>query len=106
MSSRRKRRFGLQTANQQSIKSEICGPARIKVAGFRAIHGEVLFIDMQSEDDEYQPRIGYVPLKQCGAAVDLIGRRLIPVGYMDLKSLILDRRRTDPGGLKSGAPDL
>ena len=54
---------------------------------------------MQSEDGEYQPLIGHIPLEQCGAAVDPIGHRLIPVGYMDLKTV----RAPGPAGARSDA---
>ena len=38
-------------------------------------------------DGEYEPLLGYIALEQCGAAVDLIGHRLLPVRAMDLKRL-------------------
>ena len=75
----------LQTATQESIKGTVCGPVRIKVEGFRAVHNEVLFIDMEPEDGKYEPLLGYIALEQCGAAVDLIGHRLVPVRYMDVR---------------------
>ena len=76
----------LQTATQETIEGAVCGPVRIKVEGFRAIHNEVLFVDMAPEDGEYEPLLGYIALEQCGAAVDRIGHRLIPVRYMDAKT--------------------
>ena len=63
----------------------MCGPVRITVEGFRPVHNEVLFIDMDPEDGRYEPLLGYIALEQCGAAVDLIGHRLVPVRYMDAK---------------------
>ena len=75
----------LQTATQESIKSTVCGPVRVQVEGFRAIYNEVLFIDMEPEDGEFEPLLGYIALEQCGAAVDLVGHRLLPVRYMDAK---------------------
>lgn len=42
-------------------------------------------VDMEPDDGEYEPLLGYLVLEQCGAAVDMIGHRLIPVKYMDLK---------------------
>ena len=75
----------LQTATQDFIKGTVCGPIRITVEGFRPVHNEVLFIDMEPEDGKYEPLLGYIPLEQCGAAVDLIGHRLVPVRYMDAK---------------------
>lgn len=36
-----------ETATQQTIKGEVCGPVRIQIEGFRPIHSEVSFVDMQ-----------------------------------------------------------
>jgi len=77
----------LQTATQEVVKGTICGPVKIKVEGFRAIYNEVLFIDMEPDNGEYEPLLGYIVLEQCGAAVDTIGHRLLPVKYMDAKSM-------------------
>jgi predicted aspartyl protease len=77
----------LETATQAIIKGIVCGPVKIKVEGFRAIFNEVLFLEMKPGDGEYEPLLGYIVLEQCGAAVDMIGHRLIPVKHMDLKAL-------------------
>ena len=76
----------LQTATQQVVSGTVCGPALVRIEGFRAIHGEVLFIEMEPEEGEYEPLLGYIPLEQCGAAVDLLGHRLLPVRYVDAKA--------------------
>lgn len=76
----------LQTATQESIRGTVCGPVRVQVEGFRAIYNEVLFIDMEPDDGEFEPLLGYIALEQCGAAVDLVGHRLLPVRYMDAKA--------------------
>jgi predicted aspartyl protease len=75
----------LETATQATVEGKICGPVRIQIEGFRPIYNEVLFVDMSPEDGEYEPLIGYVILEQSQAAVDMLGRRLIPVKHMDLK---------------------
>ncbi|MCB2262986.1 MAG: retropepsin-like domain-containing protein [Candidatus Thiosymbion ectosymbiont of Robbea hypermnestra] len=75
----------LQTATQQVVEGTVCGPVKIKVEGFRSVYNEVLFVDMEPDNGEYEPLLGYLVLEQCGAAVDMIGHRLIPVKYMDLK---------------------
>ncbi len=89
-----KQRFGafeseqpieLQTANQSIIKGLLFGPAKITVEGFRATYNEVLFIEMNPSEGEYEPLLGYVVLEQCGAAIDMLGHRIIPVKYLDLK---------------------
>jgi hypothetical protein len=75
----------LETATQEVIEGTICGPVRIQVEGFRPIYNEVLFIDMEPANGEYEPLIGYLVLEQSQAAVDMLGHRLIPVKHMDLK---------------------
>ncbi len=75
----------LETATQETVQGKICGPVRIQIEGFRLIYNEVLFVDMNPEDGEYEPLIGYVILEQSQAAVDMLGHRLIPVKRMDLK---------------------
>ena len=75
----------LQTATQEVVQGTVCGPVKITVEGFRSIYNEVLFIDMQPENGEYEPLLGYIALEQCGAAVDMLGPRLVPVQYMDAK---------------------
>ena len=77
----------MRIATQDVVDASVCGPALIKVEGFRAVYSEVLFVDMAPVDGEYEPLVGYIPLEQCGAAVDLLGHRLLPVGYLDLKAL-------------------
>ncbi len=69
----------LETATQETVEGAICGPVRIQIEGFRSIYNEVLFIDMEPANGQYEPLIGYVILEQCQAAVDMLGHRLIPV---------------------------
>ena len=58
----------------------------IGIEGFRPVSNEVIFVDMESgEDDEYEPLLGYVILEQAQAAVDMLGHRLVPVRYIDMK---------------------
>ena len=75
----------LQTATQEVVHGTVCGPVKITVEGFRSIYNEALFIDMKPENGEYEPLLGYIVLEQCGAAVDMLGHRLVPVKYMDAK---------------------
>ena len=81
----------LQTATQETVKGVVCGPVQIKIEGFRAVYNEVLFIDIEPNEGEYEPLLGYIILEQCGVAVDMIGYRLIPVKYMDVKAGITNR---------------
>ena len=75
----------VETANQSVIQGVICGPVLLRMERFRPVLAEVLFIDMQPEDGAYEPLIGYIPLEQAQAAVDLVGHRLIKVSRVDLK---------------------
>ena len=75
----------VETATQETVEGEICGPVRIEVEGFRPIHSEVLFLDMKLDNGTYEPLIGYIVLEQCQAAVDRVGHRLIPGKAIDAK---------------------
>jgi predicted aspartyl protease len=75
----------LELANQQGITGEICGPVGIQIEGFRVIYNEVLFVPMEPENGIYEPLIGYIPLEQSQAGVDMVGHRLVHVKRMDLK---------------------
>ncbi len=74
-----------ELADQSTLAGEICGPVKIQVEGFRPIYNEVLFVEMQPDDGQYEPLVGYLVLEQCQAAVDMLGHRLIQVKRMDLK---------------------
>ena len=81
----RMQELGVETATQQVVTGDLCGPAKIQIEGFRAIYNEVLFVDMQPADGFYEPLLGYLVLEQSGAAVDILGHRLLHVKHMDLK---------------------
>jgi predicted aspartyl protease len=73
-------------ADQSVKKGCVCGPLRARIGEFRPIMAEVLFLDMQpNEDGEYEPLVGYIALEQAGAAVDMLGHRLVHVKRVDLK---------------------
>lgn len=75
----------VETADQDTIQGEVCGPVRIEIEGFRPIYSEVLFIAMHPQDGVYEPLVGYLPLEQSQAAVDTLGHRLIHARRVDLK---------------------
>jgi predicted aspartyl protease len=79
------RTIELETATQAIVIGEVCGPVRIQIEGFPAIYNEVSFVEMNPEDGEYEPLIGYLVLEQSQAGVDMLGRRLITIKHMDLK---------------------
>jgi predicted aspartyl protease len=77
--------INLETATQETVQGEVCGPVRIQIEGFRPIFNEVLFVEMRPEDGIYEPLIGYIVLEQSQAGVDMLGHRLVPIKHMDLK---------------------
>lgn len=80
---RRSEPVELQLADQQVVRGEACGPVQIRMEGFRPVFNEAVFPD--SEDETPEPLLGYVILEQAQAAVDMVGHRLVPVRYIDLK---------------------
>lgn len=79
------RKAQFETATQELTEGSVCGPVRIQVEGFPPIFSEVVFVDMQPVDGDYEPLIGYIPLEQSSIAVDMLGHRLVHVKRMDLK---------------------
>ena len=78
----------LQLANQDIVEGEACWPVEIEIEGFRPVSNEVVFVDMvpgNTPGEQPTPLLGYVVLEQAQAAVDMIGHRLVPVPYLDLK---------------------
>jgi predicted aspartyl protease len=75
----------LETATQEMVPGEVCGPVKIQIEGFRQIFSEVLFVEMTPADGIYDPLIGYIVLEQSQAGVDMLGHRLVPIKHMDLK---------------------
>ncbi len=79
------RRVECETATQESISADICGPVEICIEGFDPIFSEVLFLDMKPSKGEYEPLIGYIVLEQSQIAVDMLGHRLLHAKKVDLK---------------------
>ena len=60
--------------------------AEVKIEGLRPVSNEVIFVDMKPEENaEYEPLLGCVILAPAPAAVDMLGCRLVPVKYIDMK---------------------
>ncbi|MGH7965511.1 MAG: aspartyl protease family protein [Candidatus Binatia bacterium] len=74
-----------EVADQRIISGEVAGPVQIQIEGFRSIHNEVVFLDMEPVEGRYEPLVGYLILEQSLAAVDMVGHRLVPVKHFDLK---------------------
>ncbi|HPO15679.1 MAG TPA: hypothetical protein PLI09_19715 [Candidatus Hydrogenedentes bacterium] len=79
------REVDCETATQELVKGEVCGPVEIQMEGFSPVYGEVLFLDMLPVDGVYEPLIGYIVLEQSQASVDMLGHRLIHTKKTDLK---------------------
>ena len=79
------RQIDCETAVQQIVKGDVCGPVEIRIEGFDPVYSEVLFLKMEPSDGLYEPLIGYIVLEQSQAAVDMVGHRLIHVRKIDLK---------------------
>ena len=75
----------METATQKMIEGDVCGPVRLQIEGFPPVFTEVVFVEMEPERGEYEPLIGYIPLEQSQAAVDILGHRLVHVKRFDLK---------------------
>lgn len=76
----------LLLASREVVRGEACGPVEIRIEGFRPVLNEAIFVDMgTAEEDDYEPLLGYVILEQAQAAVDMLGHRLVPVRYIDMK---------------------
>jgi predicted aspartyl protease len=78
----------VETATQETVTAEVCGPVRIQIEGFRPIFNEVAFIEMNPANGDYEPLIGYIVLEQSLASVDMPGHRLVPIKHLDLKYLL------------------
>lgn len=83
--------IGVETATQETVMAQVCGPVRIQIEGFRPIFNEVVFVDMRPTNGDFEPLIGYIVLEQSQASVDMLGHRLVPDRHMDLKSIMQKR---------------
>ena len=77
----------VETASQAVVTGDICGPILLRFGPFRQVLAEVLFIDMAPVDGRHEALLGYIPLEQARAVVDLAGHRLAKVDRVDLKAL-------------------
>lgn len=75
----------VELANQTTQKGERCGPVKLQIEGFMPIYTEVLFVDMEPKNGIYEPLLGYIPLEQSQAGVDILGHRLVHIKRVDLK---------------------
>ena len=78
----------VETATQAVVSGDICGPVLLRMGEFRPVITEALFIEMEPAEGRYEPLIGYIPLEQAQAVVDMAGRRLAKFGRVDLKAVM------------------
>lgn len=70
----------LELASGEMRTGEVCGPARVKIGNFREMFAEVLFIEMEpNEEGNFEPLIGYLPLEAIPAGIDMLNHRLFKV---------------------------
>ena len=86
----------VETATQAVVNGDICGPVLLRMGNFRPVLTEALFIEMEPSDGHYEPLIGYIPLEQAQAAVDMVGHRLVKFSRVDLKRTRLSLRWDAP----------
>ena len=77
----------LETATQEIVSGEVCGPVVIQLEGFDPINSEVLFLEMTPNDGVYDPLVGYLVLEQSLAAVDMVRHQFMPAKTADLKTV-------------------
>ena len=82
----------VETATQAVVSGDICGPVLLRMGQFRPVLTEALFIEMELAQGRYEPLIGYIPLEQAQAVVDLVGHRLAKFGRVDLKAATKQRQ--------------
>ena len=75
----------VETATPAVVSGDICGPVLLRMGDFRPVLTEALFIEMEAAEGRYEPLIGYIPLEQAQAVVDMAGHRLAKFGHVDLK---------------------
>ena len=75
----------VETATQETLRADVCGPVKIQLEGFEPVYSELLFVDLKPQDGIYAPLVGYLVLEQSQAAIDMLGHRLVHVKYLDLK---------------------
>ena len=79
------RRLEMHTATPDLVTAIVCAPARLQIEAFPPIVSEIAFVDMTPVNGDYEPLLGYIPLEQCQAAVDMLGHRLVYVKALDLR---------------------
>src|SRR2546427_12235933 len=53
------REIEVETATQETVPSEVRGPVRIQIEGFKPIFSKVLYVEMKTSKGDYERLIGY-----------------------------------------------
>src|SRR5438552_17692647 len=61
------RTIEMETATQETINGEVCGPVRIQIEGFPTILSEVSVVEMKQDAGEHEPLIRYMVLQHSKA---------------------------------------
>ena len=80
----------VETATQEIVRAEVCGPVRIQIEGFRPIFSEVCFAERNGGDGDCESLIGHLVLAQSQVGVDVLRHRLFLIKHMDLKRVQSD----------------
>lgn len=76
----------VQFSDQKEGIAEVYGPIQLRISNFREIFTEVLFLDMDADQEgRYEPLLGYIPLEQLNAQMDMNAHKLTPLKFVDLK---------------------
>ena len=68
----------LEMASGEVVDGELYGGVKVKIDNFRKIYGEILFIDMEADENgKFEPLIGYLPLEAIPVSVDMGNHRLV-----------------------------
>lgn len=72
------RQQNAELADQSKKPALIGGGVLIEIDGFHPIFSEVMFMEMEpDEDGEFEPLLGHGPLQQAHASVDMANHRLV-----------------------------
>lgn len=71
--------------NGEVVHGAACAPVEIEIDGYRPVVNEAVFVEAVEAEGAEEPLLGYVILAQAQAAVDVLGHRLVPVRYLDMK---------------------
>ncbi len=75
----------IELADGSVQTATLCGPVKITIDQLTPIYHEVLFLPEAEGEGHAEPLVGYIPLEAARVAVDMLGHRLVPVKYADLK---------------------